>query len=147
LSLDRRIGLFIGFVRRSDGFHPSPVAKWPQLPAARKIATCDVWATCRKSPPEICQIAGFDDAVPFVDARLPDGSRAHAVLGCLASPGICISLRVPAQRTFSLQDCVASGALTSGAAQLLTRMIEAKLAFLISGGTGSGKTTLRLRHY
>ena len=84
----------------------------------------------------------LDDAVPFVDARLPDGSRAHAVLGCLASPGTCISLRVPAQRTFSLQDCVASGSLSSGAAQLLTRMIEAKLAFLISGGTGSGKTTL-----
>jgi pilus assembly protein CpaF len=89
----------------------------------------------------------LDEAVPFVDARLPDGSRAHAVLGCLASPGTCISLRVPAQRTFSLQECVASGSLSSGAAQLLTRMIEAKLAFLISGGTGSGKTTLRLRHY
>ena len=44
-------------------------------------------------------------------------------------PGTCISLRVPAQRTFSLQDCVASGALTPGAAKLLTRMIEAKLAF------------------
>jgi pilus assembly protein CpaF len=85
--------------------------------------------------------------MPFVVARLADGSRAHAVLGCLASPVTCISLRVPAQPTFSLRDCIASGALTSGAAQLLTRMIEAKLAFLISGGTGSGKTTLRLRHY
>ena len=66
----------------------------------------------------------------------------HAVLGCLTSPGTCISLRVPARRTFSLQDCVASGSLVPAAAQLLTRMIEAKLAFLISGGTGSGKTTL-----
>jgi pilus assembly protein CpaF len=82
----------------------------------------------------------------FFDARLADCNRVLAVLGTLASPGACISLRVPAQRTFSLQDCVASGALTSGAAQLLTRMIEAKLAFLISGGTGSGETTLRLRH-
>jgi pilus assembly protein CpaF len=84
----------------------------------------------------------LDDAVPFVDARLADGSRVHAVLGTLASPGTCISLRVPAQRSFSLDDCVASGSLTPGAAQLLSRMIEAKLAFLISGGTGSGKTTL-----
>jgi pilus assembly protein CpaF len=84
----------------------------------------------------------LDDAVPFVDARLADGSRVHAVLGTLASPGTCISLRVPAQRSFSLDDCVASGSLTLGAAQLLSRMIEAKLAFLISGGTGSGKTTL-----
>jgi pilus assembly protein CpaF len=84
----------------------------------------------------------LDDAVPFVDARLADGSRVHAVLGTLASPGTCISLRVPAQRSFSLNDCMASGSLTPGAAQLLSRMIEAKLAFLISGGTGSGKTTL-----
>jgi len=84
----------------------------------------------------------LDDAVPFVDARLADGSRVHAVLGTLASPGTCISLRVPAQRSFSLTDCVASGSLTPGAAQLLSRMIKAKLAFLISGGTGSGKTTL-----
>src|SRR5687768_18014135 len=80
--------------------------------------------------------------MPFVDARLADGSRVHAVLGTLASPGTCISLRVPAHRSFSLQDCVASGSVTPGAAQLLSRMIEAKLAFLISGGTGSGKTTL-----
>jgi pilus assembly protein CpaF len=84
----------------------------------------------------------LDDAMPFVDARLADGSRVHAVLGTLASPGTCISLRVPAHRSFSLQDCVASGSVTPGAAQLLSRMIEAKLAFLISGGTGSGKTTL-----
>jgi pilus assembly protein CpaF len=84
----------------------------------------------------------LDDAVPFVDARLPDGTRVHAVLGSLASPGTCISLRVPAQRSFSIEDCVASGSLTPGAAHLLTRIIEARLAFLISGGTGSGKTTL-----
>ena len=84
----------------------------------------------------------LDDAVPFVDARLADGSRVHAVLGTVASPGTCISLRVPAQRTFSLADCVASGSLSADAADLLSRVISAKLAFLISGGTGSGKTTL-----
>jgi len=84
----------------------------------------------------------LDDAVPFVDARLADGSRVHAVLGTLASPGTCISLRVPAARTFSLDDCVASGSLSPGAAQLLARVVSAKLSFLVSGGTGSGKTTL-----
>jgi pilus assembly protein CpaF len=84
----------------------------------------------------------LDDAMPFVDARLADGSRVHAVLGTVALPGTCISLRVPAARSFSLEDCVAAGSLTPGGAQLLARMIEAKLAFLISGGTGSGKTTL-----
>jgi pilus assembly protein CpaF len=84
--------------------------------------------------------------MPFVDARLADGSRVHAVLGTLASPGTCISFRVPAGRSFSLEDCVAAGSFTPGAAQLLARMIEAKLAFLISGGTGSGNPTWGLPH-
>ena len=82
--------------------------------------------------------------MPFVMRRLADGNRAHAGLDTLASPGTCISLRVPAHRSLSLEDCVASGSVTPGAVQLLPRMIEAKLAFLISGGTGSGKTTFRL---
>ena len=63
------------------------------------------------------------------------------MLGTVASAGTCISLRVPAGRGLSLEDCVASGSLTPGAAQLLSRMIQAKLAFLISGGTGSGNPT------
>ena len=95
-----------------------------------------------RSDTEACQKVGFDDAVPFVDARLAGGSRVHAVLGTVADPGTCISLRVPASRTFSLADCVASGALTPGGAELLGRVVEHKLAFLVSGGTGSGKTTL-----
>jgi pilus assembly protein CpaF len=66
----------------------------------------------------------------------------HAVLATLAAPGTCLSLRVPAARTFSLDDCVASGSLTSTGAAVLARLVSAKLAFLVSGGTGSGKTTL-----
>jgi pilus assembly protein CpaF len=108
----------------------------PQI-AAVACESCD-----GSHRPAICQIAGLDDAMPFVDARLADGTRVHAVLGTVASPGTCISLRVPAGRSLSLEDCVASGSLTPRAAQLLSRMIQAKLAFLISGGTGSGKTTL-----
>ena len=46
---------------------------------------------------------------------------------------------VSVHRSFSLEDCFASGSLTPGAAKLLARMIEASLAFLISGGTGSGR--------
>jgi pilus assembly protein CpaF len=84
----------------------------------------------------------LDDAAPFVDARLADGTRVHAVLATLAAPGTCLSLRVPAARTFSLDDCVASGSLTSEGAAVLARLVSAKLAFLVSGGTGSGKTTL-----
>ena len=84
----------------------------------------------------------LDDAIPFVDARLADGTRVHAVLGTVAAPGTCISLRVPARRSFSLTDCVASGSLTAGGAQVLERIVQSRLAFLVSGGTGSGKTTL-----
>lgn len=84
----------------------------------------------------------LDDACPFVDARLSDGTRVHAVLGTVAVPGTCLSLRVPARRQLTLSDCVASGALTAGGAQVLARLVEARLAFLVSGGTGSGKTTL-----
>jgi hypothetical protein len=76
--------------------------------------------------------------MPFVDPRLADGRRFHAVLGTPPSPGTRISLRVPAGRSFSVEDCVASGSLTPGDAQFLSRMIEARLAFLISGGIGSG---------
>ena len=84
----------------------------------------------------------LDDASPFVDARLADGSRLHAVLSPLADPGTCISLRVLGMRSFTLDDCVRAGSLHPGGAELLRRIIAARLAFLVSGGTGSGKTTL-----
>jgi pilus assembly protein CpaF len=84
----------------------------------------------------------LDDASPFVDARLADGTRVHAVLGSVAAPGTCLSLRVPAARTFSLEDCVRTGSVSPVAAEVLRRVVEHRLAFLISGGTGSGKTTL-----
>ena len=84
----------------------------------------------------------LDDSSPFVDARLPDGTRIHAALGVVASPGTCLSLRVPAARNFSLADCVAAASLPPAGAEVLRGLIEAKLAFLVSGGTGSGKTTL-----
>ena len=84
----------------------------------------------------------LDDGSPFVDGRLPDGTRLHAVLAPVAEPGTCISLRVPAKRSFSLEDLVASGSLPADGAELLRAIVSSKVAFLISGGTGSGKTTL-----
>jgi len=84
----------------------------------------------------------LDDASPWVDARLDDGTRLHAVLAPLARPGTLISLRVPARRSFSLAELVAAGTLADEAAELLRQMIAAKVAFVVSGGTGSGKTTL-----
>lgn len=84
----------------------------------------------------------LDDASPFVDGRLPGGVRLHAVLAPVAAPGTCLSLRVPARRSFSLADLVAEGALHPEGAQLLGEVIARRVPFLISGGTGTGKTTL-----
>lgn len=84
----------------------------------------------------------LDDGSPFVDARLPNGVRVHAVLGSVAECGTCLSLRIPRRRRLSLADWVAGGALARDAAELLSRLIAVRGAFLVSGGTGSGKTTL-----
>ncbi|HSS67849.1 MAG TPA: TadA family conjugal transfer-associated ATPase [Nocardioidaceae bacterium] len=84
----------------------------------------------------------LDDASPYVDVRLADGTRLHAVLSPIAHPGSCISLRVPPRRRLTLDDLVASGAASAQTARLLADIVESRLAFLVSGGTGSGKTTL-----
>lgn len=84
----------------------------------------------------------LDDASPYVDLRLGDGTRFHAVLAPLSRPGTTISLRVPRARAFTLDELVAEGALPEEGARLLGRVVEARAAFLVSGGTGSGKTTL-----
>ncbi|HCB06772.1 MAG TPA: pilus assembly protein CpaF, partial [Nocardioides bacterium] len=84
----------------------------------------------------------LDDSEPFVDLRLPDGSRCHAALAPLARPGTSISLRVPPPRAFTLDELVAAGTLTWRGAELLRGLVAARAAFLVSGGTGSGKTTL-----
>ncbi|MFT4215568.1 MAG: TadA family conjugal transfer-associated ATPase [Micropruina sp.] len=84
----------------------------------------------------------LDESSPFVDARLPDGTRVHAILGVLTDVGTCLSLRVPSRRPLTLDDWVAGGTMHPRAAELLRRVVERRVAFLVSGGTGSGKTTL-----
>lgn len=84
----------------------------------------------------------LDEGSPFVDARLHDGTRVHAILGSLAAPGTCLSLRVPARRRLSLNDFVALGSIPEAGAELLRQIVAQQLAFLVSGGTGTGKTTL-----
>ena len=84
----------------------------------------------------------LDDATPYVDLRLPDGTRFHAVLAPLARPGTVISLRVPRRQGFTLDELVGHGTLDEATAELLDAIVAARLAFLVSGGTGSGKTTL-----
>ena len=84
----------------------------------------------------------LDDATPYVDLRLPDGTRFHAVLAPLSRPGTVISLRVPRGRVFTVAELREHGTVNADAASLLRRLVSARLAFLVSGGTGSGKTTL-----
>jgi hypothetical protein len=69
--------------------------------------------SARRSTADRSSHASEGEAVPFVDARMADGSRVHAVLGTLASPGTCVSLRVPVRRSFSLEDCVCLGLIDS----------------------------------
>ncbi len=84
----------------------------------------------------------LDDATPYVDLRLPDGTRFHAVLAPLSRPGSVISLRVPRARVFTLEELLDRGTVNADGAALLRRLVGSRLAFLVSGGTGSGKTTL-----
>ena len=84
----------------------------------------------------------LDDSVPYVDVRLADGTRCHAVLSPVGRPGTLISLRVPSVRAFSLADLVDAGTVTSEGAMLLEALVAVRAAGIISGGTGSGKTTL-----
>ena len=84
----------------------------------------------------------LDDAAPFADARLPDGTRVHAVLPPVAPQGTTLSLRVPARRGFALDDLVVRAALPADGAVLLRRLVQARASFVVTGGTGTGKTTV-----
>ncbi|MFK0200908.1 TadA family conjugal transfer-associated ATPase [Streptomyces lavendulae] len=98
----------------------------------------------RRLAQRLAAVAGrrLDDARPWVDARLPDGTRLHAVLPPVAVGSACLSLRVVRPRAFTLDELVAAGTLPPGGQRLLRAMVEARLSFLVSGGTGTGKTTL-----
>jgi len=84
----------------------------------------------------------IDESVPVVDARLPDGSRVHAIIPPLASRGPCITIRKFSKVPWSLDDLVGHGALCPRMARLLTIAVQARKNVVLSGGTGSGKTTL-----
>ena len=84
----------------------------------------------------------LDAAQPWVDARLADGTRLHAVLPPLATRATCVSLRTLRRQHLSLDDLVALGALPTALVPWLSAVVSARLAVVVSGGTGTGKTTL-----
>ncbi|WP_246259391.1 TadA family conjugal transfer-associated ATPase [Streptomyces typhae] len=98
----------------------------------------------RRLAQRLATVAGrrLDDARPWVDARLPDGTRLHAVLPPVAVGSTCLSLRVVRPRAFTLPELVAAGTVPPGGDRMLHRLLDARLSYLVSGGTGSGKTTL-----
>ncbi|WP_458115554.1 TadA family conjugal transfer-associated ATPase [Arthrobacter sp. D2-10] len=83
----------------------------------------------------------LDDGNPCVDVRL-DRFRVHAVLPPLSTGGTLLSIRIQRQRSFSFDELVASGALDTRMSTVMRGIISQRLNFLISGATGTGKTTL-----
>jgi pilus assembly protein CpaF len=82
-----------------------------------------------------------DEASPMVDARLPDGSRVNAIVPPLAMDGSALTIRKFAADPFLVSDLIAFGTLTAPTAEFLRACVRGRLNILISGGTGSGKTT------
>lgn len=107
-------------------------------------------ASVRRLAQRLAAAAGrrLDDAQPWVDAQL-DGLgngrfsvRLHAVLPPVAAAGTCLSLRVLRPASHDLAALTSAGAIDPTAGRLLLDIIESRLAFLVSGGTGAGKTTV-----
>lgn len=92
----------------------------------------------------ISQFVGrpIDNEHPFLDARLPDGSRIHAVVPPIARSGTTVAIRKFSKDKLTLKDLIAKGALTQEAARFIDVCLYLKKNVIISGGTGTGKTTI-----
>lgn len=84
----------------------------------------------------------IDEKSPYVDARLPDGSRVHAIIPPLAIRGPTLTIRKFPKHRMVWQDLVKYGSFTQEIADFLRLCVESRLNIIVSGGTGSGKTTL-----
>lgn len=119
------------WIDRGSGLERCTV-RFPDDDAVRRLAVRLAAAAGRR----------LDDAAPWVDVGLPDGTRLHAVLPPVSGSGTCLSLRVLRRRSLELEALSAAGALPGVSAQLLRAVVQHRVAFLVTGGTGSGKTTL-----
>jgi pilus assembly protein CpaF len=84
----------------------------------------------------------IDESSPYVDARLPDGSRVNAVIPPISLVGPTLTIRKFSKNPITVEQLIQFGSVTNEAIQFLKACVEARLNVLISGGTGSGKTTL-----
>jgi pilus assembly protein CpaF len=119
------------WIDRGAGLERTPV-RFPDDDAVRRLAVRLAASAGRR----------LDDAAPWVDVGLPDGTRLHAVLPPVSGSGTCLSLRVLRRCAHSLDDLSALGTLPGESGALLRALVGRRLAFLVTGGTGSGKTTL-----
>jgi pilus assembly protein CpaF len=119
------------WIDRGNGLERTEVS-FPDDEAVRRLAVRLAAAAGRR----------LDDASPWVDVGLPDGTRLHAVLPPVSSTGTCLSLRVLRRSVHSMSDLAALGTLPGGSEPLLRALVRRRHAFLVTGGTGSGKTTL-----
>jgi pilus assembly protein CpaF len=84
----------------------------------------------------------IDESSPYVDARLPDGSRVNAVIPPISLVGPVLTVRKFSRNPITIEQLTTFGSITPEALQFLKACVEARLNMVISGGTGSGKTTL-----
>jgi pilus assembly protein CpaF len=84
----------------------------------------------------------IDESSPYVDARLSDGSRVNAIIPPLSLVGPTITIRIFSKIPISVEDLIESNSITPEALQFLKAAVEARLNIVVSGGTGSGKTTM-----
>ncbi|HQN44250.1 MAG TPA: ATPase, T2SS/T4P/T4SS family, partial [Anaerolineaceae bacterium] len=84
----------------------------------------------------------IDESSPYVDARLPDGSRVNAVIPPISLVGPVITIRKFSKKPISIEQMVDYGSITAEAVEFLRAAVIARINIIISGGTGSGKTTL-----
>jgi len=120
------------WVDRGSGLERTPI-RFPDDAAVRRLAQRLAIAAGRR----------LDDASPYVDGWVADaGVRLHAVLPPVAADGTCLSLRVLRPAAHDLAALRASGTLDATGEELLRAVLAARLAFVVSGGTGSGKTTI-----
>ncbi len=84
----------------------------------------------------------IDESTPMVDARLPDGSRVNAVAHPLSIGGPFLTIRKFSERPLTMPDLIRSGTVTPAAATFLQACVTGRLNMIVSGGTGTGKTTL-----
>ena len=135
LELDGVTDVLVGagrtWIDRGRGLEPVAEAALPETQA--QALAVRMAAACGRR---------LDDACPIVDVTLPDGTRLNAVLPPLSADGTLICLRTKRRRAFSMAELVAAGTVAPGLDAVLIALVTRRANCLVTGATGTGKTTL-----